>query len=274
MINEQNVIAHYNKNNLYKKIEDGLLELGVSLDAVCREDLNLVDDFHIGGAAATHFILENLSCDQNHSILDIGCGIGGPARYMAEKSGGNVCGVDLTGAYIEVGTQLNDLVRLGEKVSLLQGSALSLPYEVSSFDGAYMIHVGMNIERKEDLMREASRVLKAGKKFVLFDVMKISNEDIVYPLPWADQAEESAVDKPEAYEHALNSAGFNILDTQDKGQFAVSFFENMLMKMENSGPKPLGLHLLMGENTRDKVMNAYTQIQEKRLSPILMVAQK
>ena len=208
------------------------------------------------------------------SILDIGCGIGGPARYMAEKSGGNVCGVDLTGAYIEVGTQLNDLVRLGEKVSLRQGSALSLPYEVSSFDGAYMIHVGMNIERKEDLMREASRVLKAGKKFVLFDVMKISNEDIVYPLPWADQAEESAVDKPEAYEQALNSAGFNILDTQDKGQFAVSFFENMLMKMENSGPKPLGLHLLMGENTRDKVMNAYTQIQEKRLSPILMVAQK
>ena len=178
MINEQNVIAHYNKNNLYKKIEDGLLELGVSLDAVCREDLNLVDDFHIGGSAATHFILENLSCDQNHSILDIGCGIGGPARYMAEKSGGNVCGVDLTGAYIEVGTQLNDLVRLGEKVSLRQGSALSLPYEVSSFDGAYMIHVGMNIERKEDLMREASRVLKAGKKFVLFDVMKISNEDI------------------------------------------------------------------------------------------------
>tara|TARA_A100000164_G_C21866281_1_gene752690 strand:- start:132 stop:962 length:831 start_codon:yes stop_codon:yes gene_type:complete len=274
MIDEQSVAAHYNKNDLYKKIEDGLLELGVSLDSVQREDLSLVDDFHIGGSAASQFVLDQLSTDKEHNILDVGCGIGGPARFMTQTSGCNVFGVDLTRAYIEVGTRLNTLVRLNEKVTLRQGSALSLPYESSFFDGAYMIHVGMNIEKKIKLMKEVSRVLKKGKRFVFFDVMKTTEKNIVYPLPWAERAEESAVDKLEVYELALDSAGLDILNVEDKNQFAVSFFKNMIAKMKDVGPKPLGLHLLMGDNTRDKVINAYEQIREGYLTPFLMVVQK
>ena len=219
MIDESNVSAHYSNTDLYKMIENGLIELGISLDSVNIENLSLVDDFHIGGATATQFISDRLNLDREKTILDIGCGIGGPARYMAKMSGCKVHGIDLTQNYIETGIQLNALVGLDDKVNLKQGSALALPYDNFSFDGAYMIHVGMNIERKNQLMAEVFRVLKGGNNFVLFDVMKITDEAIDYPMPWAEKIEESAVDKVQAYEAALGEAGFRILDVEDKNQF-------------------------------------------------------
>ena len=274
MIDELKVADHYRNLDLFDLIKNGLVKLGVSLDAVSITDLSRVDNFHVGGESATQFVIDHLHLDAEKSILDIGCGIGGPARFIAQSSGCMVCGIDITESYIETGIQLNTLVGLDKNVDLRHGSALALPYENSSFDGAYMIHVGMNIDDKNKLMSEAYRVLKAGSNFVLFDIMKEGDAKIDYPLPWAQSREESAVDLVQSYETGLTDAGFNILDTVDKNQFAVEFFETLIEKMMKGGQKPLGLHLLMGKSTKDKVMNAHKQFKDGRLSPVLMIAQK
>ncbi|MBL94317.1 MAG: hypothetical protein CMF70_03340 [Magnetovibrio sp.] len=274
MIDEVRVAAHYGKSNLYQQIEIGLLSLGLNLGSVGTDDLVFVDNFHIGGDRATQFIADNLKLDTGKTILDIGCGIGGPARYMAKNRGCRVHGVDLTKNYIETGLKLNALVNLNDMVNLHQGTALNLPFGNSSFDGVYMIHVGMNIEKKDQLMKESYRVVKQGNFFVIFDVMKCKGREVVYPLPWADRCEESAVDTLKSYSDSLLAAGFSIVKKEEKNQFARTFFEGVISNMDSNRKRAFGLQLLMGENARAKIMNIYKQIQDKILSPVLLVAKK
>ena len=274
MINERSVAAHYDTTDLYKRIEFGLLELNLSLDAITTEQLGIVDNFHIGGRGATRFIAEYLQLNEKKVALDIGCGIGGPARYISELSGCYINGIDLTRSFVETGQQLNVLAKLDDKVSFIQGSALNLPYASLSFDCAYMIHVGMNIENKDQLMSETYRVLKHTGRFVVFDVMKCTENEIQYPLPWADKRQDCALDKTSSYTSALTQAGFKILAEEDRSEFATAFFEDIIPKVKQGGPKPLGLHLLMGSNTKEKIRNIYTQIRDGSLSPKLIVSMK
>ena len=274
MVDEVRVAAHYNKTNLYKNIERGLLKLGVDLGSVDVDDLALADNFHIGGEIATKFISDSLNLKNGKKILDIGCGIGGPARFVAKNIGCTVYGIDLTKNYIETGLKLNALVKLEDRVKLKQGTALSLPYKRSFFDGAYMIHVGMNIEQKDQLMRESYKALKGGSLFAIFDVMKCKDGDIEYPLPWAERREESAVDTLASYENLLGAAGFSVVKIEDKNEFALTFFETIISNMHYGRERALGLHLLMGKNSNKKIMNIYKQVRDKLLSPILVIAKK
>ena len=274
MIDEVRVAEHYSKQNLYRKIEIGLLSLGINLRSVGTDDLVFVDNFHIGGERATQFIADHLNVDNGKKILDIGCGIGGPARFMAKNRGCRVYGVDLTKDYIDTGFKLNALMNLNGIVTLRQGTALNLPFRNSFFDGVYMVHVGMNIEEKSQLMRESYRVAKKGSVFVIFDVMKCKDKEVSYPLPWADRCEESAVDTLKTYSDSLLAAGFNIEKKEEKGQFALTFFEGVISNIDSNSKRTLGLQLLMGENAKEKIMNTYTQIREKILSPVLLVAKK
>ena len=90
-------------------------------------------------------------------VLDIGCGLGGASRYFAQEHGCRVTGVDLTDEYVRVAAMLSQRVGLEDRVSYLRCSALRLPFGAASFDGAYMLHVGMNIRDKAALFAEVRR---------------------------------------------------------------------------------------------------------------------
>ena len=199
----------------------------------------------------------------------------GPARFVVNRYGSRVTGIDLTAEYVETGNTLCKWVGLDERISLHQGSALAMPFTESSFDGAYVLHVGMNIEDKEKLAREVARVLRPGSVFGVYDVMRTGPGDLSFPVPWATTAGLSAVADSDRYKSALQKAGFNILAERNRRDFALAFFADLRAKTAAAGgPPALGLHVLMGKNTPEKVQNMIDNISRGCIAPVELIARK
>lgn len=271
----EDVTAHYRVPHLLETIRAGLAALGKTPESVSVEDLAPIEEFHVGGRPATKEVLDQLGLQSGNQVLDIGCGIGGPARFAASAYGVRVCGIDLTADYVEIGQELSRWVGLAEKVSLRQASATSLPFTQGMFDAAYMLHVGMNIAEKQTLAREAARVLKPGGLFAIYDVMRLNEEPLKFPLPWAAHAGLSSVDAPNTYKEALQLAGFDIVAERNRRDFAIAFFDNLRAKQKAAGaPPPLGLHQVMGDNAAVKMANMLENLQAGRLGPCEIIARK
>lgn len=231
--------------------------------------------FTSGGRRASEDFLDQLAFDTRTQVLDVGCGLGGPARFVASRYGSHVTGIDLTAEYVEAGNSFCKWVGLDQRVGLHQGSALAMPFADSSFDAAYMMHVGMNIEDKEKLASEVARVLRPGSVFGIYDVMRTGPGDLAFPVPWATTAELSAVVDGDRYKRALQNAGFDILAERDRRDFALAFFADLRAKAAAAGgPPPLGLHVLMGKNTPEKVQNMIDNISGGRIAPVELIARR
>ena len=275
MIDEKKVEKHYSQGSIIDLILGGIKSMGKTIKNINIDDLALVDEFHIGGLEATKNFINKLAIDPSHHILDIGCGIGGPSRYTAETFKCKVTGVDLTKEYIEVGNTICEWVGLSENISLQQASALYTPFENNQFDAAYMMHVGMNIKKKKELTDEIYRIIKPGSLFGIYDVMKTGEKDLIYPVPWAQTKETSEVNTPEYYKQCLSQSGFSICEETDKKDFALNYFKNMVEKInkKNSFP-PLGIHILMGDNAKEKIKNSHINLKSGSIKPYEIIAKK
>lgn len=272
---EQAVSQHYTHGSLLSAIEAAIPKLGKTIDSISIEDLGPVDEFHIGGRVATDNLLGQLNFTEKDHILDVGCGLGGASRYIANKYNNQVSGIDLTQEYIDTGTTLSKWVGLDKKVSLHQGSALSMKFNDETFDGALMLHVGMNIEDKVQLFKEVYRVLRPSAYFGVYDIMKNTNENLAYPVPWATMESTSKLATAEEYKEALSEAGFKISINNDRRDFALEFFKQLKAKTEaNGGPAPLGLHTLMQGTTPAKIKNMIDNIAADIISPNEIIVQK
>lgn len=275
MTNDKAVSDHYQHGDLLNAIHAALAELGKTADSVTIEDLAPVDEFHIGGRRATAHFLGQLDFSAHDHLLDVGCGLGGAARYVADTYKSRVTGIDLTPEFIETGNALCNQVGLDQQITLQQGSALDLPFQNETFDGGYMLHVGMNIADKGQLFAEISRVLRPGATFGVYDIMRIKEGELVYPVPWAAGPGTSHLATPEQYKQALLAAGFVISCENNRREFALEFFQEMKAKNEaGDGPPPLGLHTLMKESTALKIQNVVSSLVADYIAPVEIVAQK
>ena len=178
-------------------------------------------------------------------------------------------GIDLTPEFVETGRVLTEWAGLSAKIELVEGSVLELPFEGRSMDAAYMIHVGMNIADKAGIAREAARVLKPGGIFAIYDVMQVGTGQMDYPAPWASSEDQSALAPPETYEAALKSVGFEVGERIDRTAFAKQFFADLAAAQSQAdGPPPLGLHLIMGDDTALKVRHMVQNIEGGLIAPI------
>lgn len=275
MNKELEVSTHYEHGSLIKVIEDGFNREGKAPSDLTLDDMSVIDEFHIGGRQASEEFLDQLQLEERSLVLDVGCGLGGPARFVASRFGCLVSGIDLTQEYVDTGNVLSNWVGLDKKVILQQGSAMALPFPDGQFDAAYMMHVGMNIADKKSLFSEVFNVLKPGGIFGIYDVMQVGSGEMEYPAPWAASENTSALASPQDYRTGLKEAGFNILATRERGDFAVEFFENIKRRMMEMTEEPLlGLHVLMGRDAKTKVANVLTSIKEGSIAPVELIAQR
>ena len=275
MSNEEDVSNHYLHGDLLKAIQEALPKLGKTTDTITIDDLAPIDEFHIGGRQATENFLSQLNFSKKEHLLDVGCGLGGASRYISNKYNNRVTGIDLTKEYIETGNVLSTWLKLDKRVSLHQGSALSMPFDDKSFDGAYMLHVGMNIEDKAQLFKEIFRVLKSGTSLGVYDVMQNNDGKLIYPVPWATNESTSYLVEPSQYKHVLEKTGFEVSKENNRRDFALDFFKALREKTEASGgPPPLGLHTLMQESTTVKIKNMIHNITEGYIAPVEIIANK
>lgn len=268
------VAAHYTHGGLLDAIIAGVTKLGKTRNSISIEDLGPVDEFHIGSRVATESFLDRVGLESGDHVLDVGCGLGGASRFAAQRYGCRVTGIDLTHEYIETGKALCSWVGLESQVQLEQGNATGTPYPDDMFDKAYMLHVGMNIAEKAALTSELHRVLKPGGTLGIYDVMRVGNGELTYPVPWATSAEGSAVGSPAEYKEALEEAGFRIAAERNRRDFALEFFARLQANAAAAeGPPPLGIHILMGETAPAKLRNMIQNISENRIAPIELIAE-
>jgi ubiquinone/menaquinone biosynthesis C-methylase UbiE len=272
---QQDVSRHYTHGNLVAAIRGGIESFGKTINSVTVDDLAPVDEFHIGGRQASEDFLSQLDLTPEKRVLDVGCGLGGAARFVASRYGCHVIGIDLTAEFIETGKVVCGWVGLNSRISLHQGSALAMPFADGVFDRTYMLHVGMNIGDKEKLCSEVSRVLRPNSLFGIYDVMRTGAGELTYPVPWATTSAASAVATPAEYREALEKAGFAIVAERNRRDFALAFFDQLRTRTAAAGgPPPLGLHILMGRNTPDKLQNMIQNISGGRIAPVELVARK
>jgi MPBQ/MSBQ methyltransferase len=270
---ERTVAQHYGVPDLLKSIFKGLEAAGTDLNYLQPEDLSPVDEYHIGGRKATAYALEKLSLNEDQHVLDIGCGIGGTARYIAEQIGCKVTGIDITPEYISIAKTLTDLTGLGSKVTYEIASALAMPFESKTFDAAITIHVAMNIPERAALYGEIARVMKPGATLCVYDVMKKSDESFSFPVPWAKSADTSHLTTPGEMRKLLNDAGFDVREVDDRTDFALNFFKQSLASAAD-GPPPLGIHLIIGSNAPEKLKNMQCNIENGCISVVQMIVER
>ena len=269
------VVDHYSHGRLLDAILAGVTALGKTTGTVSVDDLAPVDEFHIGGRQASEDFIGQLGLSSDDLVLDVGCGIGGTARYVASTWGCRVAGLDLTPEYVETGEAMCAWVGLGDRVDLTHGSALAMPFESAHFDAAIMLHVGMNIADKAGLFAEVNRVLRPGGIFGVYDIMRTSDDPLVYPVPWATLPETSALATPEDYRTALADSGFEMAGERDRRAFAAAFFAALRKRTDAAGgPPPLGLHILLGETAAIKIRNMVDNVAAGRVAPVEMIARK
>ena len=275
MPDDQKITAHYSRGNLLQRLTAALRDDGVD---PFRPDVAVLapyDQFHGRGVEATQEMAESLTIAATDHVLDVGSGIGGPARYLARRFGCRVTGIDLTPEFCEVARHLTRLLQLEDTVGFELGNALAMPFADATFDGAYSMNVSMNIADKAGLYREIHRVLKPGAWLMLSEIARGTGPEVDYPTPWARTAEASFLATPEDTFHSLGLAGFEVMHHRDTREQTLAFGARSRSMVER-GEKPphRAVQLIHGEIAPQAMANTARGLAEQRIVPIEILSRK
>jgi ubiquinone/menaquinone biosynthesis C-methylase UbiE len=268
------VAAHYaGEGDLAAAIAERLRRAGKDVGALTTADLAAVDEFHIRGRKATLELAGRMNLSADSDVLDIGSGLGGAARTLAETHGCRVTGIDLTEAFCAAATALSGWVGLSQRVSFRQGDATDLPFADGRFDAALTIHAAMNIAAKPRMYAEARRVLKPGARLAVYDVLQGEGGEVLFPVPWAREPSISHLATPGEMRGLLADADFSILDEQDSTEESQRWFEARAERMARSGPPPVTFDAFLGDDYPEMVRNQVQNLTERRIRTVAYICE-
>jgi sarcosine/dimethylglycine N-methyltransferase len=255
--------AQYSTGASRQAIEQALVTAGKDLGHLRPEDLALLEDFHTMGRIATAQLADLAGITPGDEVLDAGSGIGGTARYLAERSRCHVVAVDLTEEYCATARWLNQLAGLDDRISVRQGDVTDLPFDDAAFTRVFSQHVQMNVADKALLYQEARRVLAAGGQLAVWDIVAGEDREPDFPLPWADRPEYSHLTTPGLLRTAIATAGFEIEQWNDLTDQAAATMQALL----TLPPSPIGLQAFVPD-FESKAGNLTTALADGRLRAI------
>jgi sarcosine/dimethylglycine N-methyltransferase len=259
--------TQYSTGASRQAIEQALVAAGKDLGHLRPADLALLEDFHTMGRIATTQLADLVQITPDDEVIDAGSGIGGTARYIAERSRCHVVAVDLTEEYCELARWLNQLAGLDDRISVRQADVTDLPFEDATFTLMFSQHVQMNVAGKALLYQEARRVLADGGRLALWDIAAGGDREPDFPVPWADRPEHSYLTTPDRLRTAIETSGFEIEQWNDlTGQAAP-----MMRTLLTLPPSPIGLQAFV-PNFERKAKNLTAALADGRLRAVQGVA--
>lgn len=275
MSTDPNVADYYSSGSLQQRLNAALIEDGVDPAHPQLEALAPYDQFHGRGLEATEEIAAMLKVARQDHLLDVGSGVGGPARIFAHRFGCRVTGIDLTAEFCEVARHLTRLVGLDSRVEFELGDALAMPFADALFDGAYSMNVSMNVANKPALYAEIRRVLKPGGWLLLSEIAQGPGAPLDYPMPWADSARYSFLSTPEETRRGLEAAGFEVIKFRDTVAEAKAFgARSRAMVERREKPPHRAVQLIHGEIAPLAMKNSARGLAEERMIPLEIFCRK
>jgi SAM-dependent methyltransferase len=255
------VREHYSGTDLSDRIRSVLATITPEGDMLTVAQLAPLDQFHTRGILATTELADATGLEPSTRVLDLGCGIGGPARYLAATFGCRVTGVDLSPAFIDAAIYLTERCGLSDLVTFQVGDALHLPFEDAAFNTVFLQHVAMNVEDRSALYAEIRRILMLGGRFAIHDLV-LRDGDVVYPVPWARDASTSFLLSEGDTRTALEQAGFKTVLWCDDTQAALHWFQAARASLP---PSEASLGAVMGPDFAEMIDNLARNLHENRL---------
>lgn len=269
------VSQHYGRGGLLDRLRAALIDDGADPDRPTIAALAPYDQFHGRGLEATEELAGHLEVAATDHLVDVGCGIGGPARYFADRFGCRITGIDLTDEFCAAARHLSHAMGLADRLTFEQGDALAMPFADSAFDGAYSMNVSMNIADKEGLYREIHRVLRPGAWLALSELTLGPGEALDYPTPWARTAATSFLATGAETRTRLEAAGFQIESARDATEASLDYGARARAMIER-GEKPphRAVALIHGDIASEMLANTARGVAEKRVIPMEILCTK
>lgn len=272
---QNDVEKHYGRTGtLVERIDAELRAAGVDPATLTQQDLEVIDEFHIRGRKATLELAARMEIGPGARVLDVGSGLGGPARTLAAHYRCQVTGIDLTADFCDAAQELSRWVGLSDRVDFKQGDATALDVEPGSFDAAMSIHVAMNIAPKDAVYAGVHRALKSGGIFTIYDIVQGEGGDVLYPVPWAREPSISHLATPAEMRCLIDGAGFRLLNEIDSSEESAAWFKEKAARIQSAKAPPIGFRIFLGDAYAQMAANQVRNLAERRIRTVTYIARK
>lgn len=261
----QQIVTHYDNVDLLTSVGKVIQAAQLSNLELSDEEIGIFDELHVGGREATLKLAELAQLPEGSLVLDIGSGLGGPARILNRNHGLKCVGIDLVEGYCKVAKILNHLSGLKQNsVYFVNGNALNLPVKSNQFDAVWSQHCSMNIEDKKTLYDELFRVLKTKGKLLIHDITSGSSQNVLYPVPWASSEESSFLLAWNEVKTILEYAGFICRTERNITDEAFAWYDKQKERAKTQKPGRLNQSMVFGARMREMVRNLKQNLKEDR----------